>query len=77
MQGAPLDDAPRAPAPEAVLESVPWSSELAALAARFDRLTAVSDERGELSYVGLCARAHTLAGRLLASGLLPGEPGAR
>ena len=57
-----------------VLASIPWSSELRTLAARFGELTAVRDGHGALSYRALCARAHALAARLLATGLKPGEP---
>ncbi len=61
------------PVQKAILESIPWSSELRTLAARFGDLIAVRDERGQLSYTGLCTRAHALAMRLSASGVRPGE----
>jgi len=57
-----------------VIESVPWSSELRTLAARYGERPAVRDERGvALSYAGLCARAHALAARLSGAGLGEGD----
>lgn len=57
----------------AVIASVPWSSELRALAARFGDLIAVRDENAALSYTALCARAHALAAQLLAAGVQAGD----
>jgi len=51
---------------------MPWSWELRTLAARFGDLIAVRDEGEALSYAAMCARAHALAGKLLATGLGPG-----
>lgn len=57
----------------AVPESIPWSRELRTLASRYGELTVVRDERAALSFAALCARAHALAGQLLATGLRAGE----
>jgi acyl-CoA synthetase (AMP-forming)/AMP-acid ligase II len=53
--------------------AIPWSSGLRVLAARFRQTVAVSDGREQLSYLGLCARAHALAECIARTDGMPGR----
>src|ERR1700716_3051437 len=53
---------------------ISWAESFAVLAARFGNRIAVVDGAGSLSYASLFRKAASLADRLLASGVRPGEP---
>ena len=54
--------------------SIPWSSDLRHLAARFGDRVAVNTGAVTLTYRNLSRLAHGLAARLLAEGAAPGTP---
>jgi malonyl-CoA/methylmalonyl-CoA synthetase len=55
-------------------ESIAWSAELLALAARFGAATAVNDGNAGISYIELARRAHAVADYLAVRRIAPGDP---
>ena len=56
------------------VESIAWSAELLALAARFGNAPAVNDGNAAISYHELAQRAHAVAECLALRRIVPGEP---
>jgi acyl-CoA synthetase (AMP-forming)/AMP-acid ligase II len=55
-------------------DGIAWSNDLLTLAARFADRIAVTDGVASMDYAALSARAHGLAHRLRAAGVVPGAP---